>query len=83
MKNNLIENKTKHTDKNINIFSTWLYIVIGISCTITAHAQTNEQKNKDSILVTTTSNNNQQPNNFSSRIMQAGLIGDKDIMDIP
>lgn len=44
MKNNLIENKTKHTDKNINIFSTWLYIVIGISCTITAHAQTNEQK---------------------------------------
>ncbi|MEY0951879.1 TonB-dependent receptor [Providencia manganoxydans] len=83
MKNKPIMKKSKYTAKNINIYSTWLYVVIGLSSTITAHAQTNEPKNKDSLFVTTKSNNNQQPNNFSSRTMQAGLLGDKDIMDIP
>nr|ELR5041576.1 TonB-dependent siderophore receptor [Providencia stuartii]ELR5082670.1 TonB-dependent siderophore receptor [Providencia stuartii] len=83
MKNKPIMKKNKYTAKNINIYSTWLYVVIGLSSTITAHAQTNEPKNKDSLFVTTKSNNNQQPNNFSSRTMQAGLLGDKDIMDIP
>ncbi|HEM6907495.1 TPA: TonB-dependent siderophore receptor [Providencia stuartii] len=83
MKNNLLTIPFKDIAKHKITYHSLFCVVISFFYPNTLFAKSDNKLSKDSIIVSAKGNNNLQPNLFSSRSMQAGLLGDNDIMDIP
>lgn len=83
MKNKLLTIPFKDIAKHKITYHSLFCVVISFFYPNTLFAKSDNKLSKDSIIVSAKGNNNLQPNLFSSRSMQAGLLGDNDIMDIP